>query len=59
MTAKNDAKSKHAKTDSPKSGNNFTTGKPDIKPLPNNPAKNAEKTAPEDDTRRSSKKPHQ
>jgi len=30
-------------------GDNFSAGKPDSNPLPNNPAENAEKTSPEED----------
>ena len=35
--------------DHPASGKDFKSGKPDSSPLPNNPAKNAEKTSPEED----------
>ena len=33
----------------PENGDNFSTGKPDASPLPNNPAKNEELEAPDED----------
>jgi hypothetical protein len=49
MEDKKNNKGEERKNDSPENGNNFTTGKPDSSPLPNNPAENAERTSPEED----------
>jgi hypothetical protein len=40
----------------PASSKHFKTGRPDISPLPNNPAENAERTSPEEDKKKAKSK---
>jgi hypothetical protein len=56
MADKENKKNEEYKKEYPENGDNFSAGKPDANPLPNNPAKNAEKTSPEEDKARKEKK---
>lgn len=51
-----DKKNDEKKTHYPENGNNFSAGKADDNPLPNNPAENAERTSPEEDEKNKDKK---
>ncbi|WP_190277347.1 hypothetical protein [Taibaiella lutea] len=56
MADKKNKKNEAYEKEYPENGDNFSAGKPDASPLPNNPAKNAEKTSPEEDKARKEKK---
>lgn len=49
---KRNKKNEEYKKKYPENGDNFSAGKADSQPLPNNPAENAEKTSPEEDEKK-------
>lgn len=51
-----DKKDEEENTVYPENGNNFSAGKADDDPMPNNPAENAERTSPEEDKLKKSRK---